>query len=166
MKNLSLTITLTLALAFAVINAAAETETKADPDVEKPCIEPALAEQLESQLDPLMLNTDQLLLALVDDKQTATAAASMYVLGRTMMLIERSRRRESTSEAICPVQIDRLSRDTSMLVRTYAALLDGNDEIDISALTNKAAREALPQLLAQAKTLEKTVELIRSESQR
>jgi len=159
-KKPSHTIILTLALAAAAMNASAETRLKADPEVEKPCVAAALAQQLELQLQPLRMQTDRLLLALIDDKQTATTPKTMYFLGRNMTVLEGLRRIEYTPDVMCPVEIDRLSRASQMVVRTYAALLDGNSEIDIEKLTNKAALDALPQLLVQAQALEKTVGLI------
>ena len=160
MKNPGLTLILTLALAAAAFNTSAETRIKADPEVEKPCIEAALAERLESQLAPLLKQIDQLLRDLVDDKQTATAPSAMYVLGRSMTILERSRNREWTPDASCATEIDRLNRNAQIAVRTFAALLKGDRELDIEKLTNKAARDTLPQLLVQAQALEKTVELI------
>jgi len=57
-------------------------------------------------------------------------------------------------------QVVPLNRYAQIAVRTFAALLEGDRELDIEKLTNKAARDALPQLLVQAQALEKTVELI------
>jgi len=159
-KNPSHTIILTLAIAAAATNAAAETRMKTDPEVEKPCIEAELAQQLELQRLPLQMQTDRLLRALVDDKQTATTPKTMYFLGRNMTVLEGLRRIEYTPDVMCPGEIDRLSRTSQIVVRTYAALLEGNSEIDIEKLANKAALDALPQLLVQAQALEETVELI------
>ena len=160
MKNPGLALILTMALAAAALNASAETRMKEDLEVEKPCVEAALAGQLESQLQLLRMQTDELLRALVDDNQTATSPATMYFLGRNTALLERSLQLEWTPNILCLTRIDRLTRDTRMVVKIYAALLNGDAEIDIKKLANKAALDALPQLLVQAQALEKTVELI------
>ncbi len=166
MNNSRLATVLVLGLALGAISASAESLMKADAEVEKPCIEPALAEQLESQLMPLLMQTDTLLRALIEDKETATAPATMYFLGRNLTLLERSRYVEYAPDAFCPIQIERLDRDTQMVIKTYAALLNGGTEIGIAQITNKAAMDALPQLLAQAQTLEKTVKQVFTDSKR
>ena len=160
MKNPGLALILTMALAAAALNASAETHMKEDLEVEKPCVEDELSWQLESQQQPLIMQTDALLRALIDDHQTATSPATMYFLGRNMALLERSRELEWTPNIHCQTRIDRITRDTRQVLKTYAAFLKGDAEIDIEKLANKAALDALPQLLVQAQALEKTVELI------
>jgi len=162
-KSRRLKTILTLALAFPAINAWAQTRTSVDPEVEKPCIESALAAQFESQLDTLLMQTDTLLRAMAEDKDTATAPDTMYVLGRNLRLLERSRRIEYSPDDMCLVQIDRLNRDTRIVAMIFSALLRGNKEIGIAPIANQAAKEALPQLLADAQAVEKTVERIAAE---
>ena len=160
MKNPGLALILTMALAAAALNASAETRMKEDLEVENPCVEAVLAGQFGSQLARLKVQTDALLQALVDDSQTVASPAAMWFLGRNMAFLERSRKPEWTPNIACLTRIDQLTRNTRMVVRVYAALLKGDAEFDIEKLANKAALDALPQLLVQAQALEKTVELI------
>jgi hypothetical protein len=157
MTMLRTTLLLTMTLALAPFDAPAASKAGADGEVARPCVDAERAGRLEAQLSPLALQTDALLRALVEDKQTPTSPDAMYVLGRNVMLLERSRHVEHTPDVLCPVRIDRLSRDTRMIALVFAALLDGNPDYGIAKLDNKAAREALPQLLAQAKAIEESV---------
>ena len=54
-KNRGFTSILTMALAAAAVNTSAETRTNEHPELEKPGVEGALAGQLESQLQRLLM---------------------------------------------------------------------------------------------------------------
>ena len=91
-------------------------------------------------------------------RQGGATTDTTYLLMRQTLLIERIQRGvEARSESTCVTALERVRRDFEMLRTTWKAFAQGDAKLGIARLDSKAAQDALAEIDAAMKPIEKAV---------